>query len=109
MEKWDGLGANPITTIAIEEASRLLMEFPSSYPLPDIVPEPGGDIALEWYKDKNNVFVISFSGNNVISYAGLFGENNKTYGTEFVKDSIPESILDNINRIFSEAGNWWVN
>ena len=52
MEKWDGLGANPITTIAIEEASRLLMEFPSSYPLPD---------------------------------------------------------LDNINRIFSEAGNWWLN
>ena len=54
-------------------------------------------------KNKKSVFVVSFSGNNVISYAGLFGENNKAYGTEYFKDSMPESIVNNIRRIFPEA------
>jgi hypothetical protein len=103
VENWDGYGAAPISELAIREAIRLLQELPSSFPSPAVVPEPNGEIALEWYKGKKSVFVVSFQGNKVISYAGLFGENEKTWGRESFKDSLPESVVRNIRRIFSEA------
>lgn len=99
-EDWDGYGAAPISIDAYSEAARLVKMLPSSVPLPDIMPEPSGEIALEWYKGKKFVFVISLSGNNIISYAGLFGENSKTYGTENFGGSLPKSILESIHRIF---------
>jgi hypothetical protein len=101
-EDWDGYGAAPITEPAVQEATQFLMNLPSSIPLPEVIPEPGGEIALEWYKGKKSVFVVSFCGRNVISYAGLFGENTKAYGTESFKESLPESILNNIRRVFPE-------
>lgn len=102
VEDWDGYGATPISIGAYSEAARLLTMLPSSTPLPDITPEPSGEIALEWYKGKKSVFVISLSGNNIISYAGLFGEASKAYGTENLGDLLPKSILENIHRIFPE-------
>lgn len=96
---WDGYNAIPISYEAYCEAGKLLTLLPLSFPMPEIVPEPTGEIGLEWYKGKQFVFVISVGGNNIITYAGIFGEGNKTHGTEVFTESIPPTILRNIRRL----------
>jgi len=64
----------------IREATRLLEALPEAIPQPDISTEPSGAIALEWYRDKNNVFVISTNGTGSIEYAALLGSGNEIHG-----------------------------
>ena len=97
---WDGYGAEPVTDKAYFEAAKLLELLPSYLPLPEIVPEPTGDIALEWHKENQFTFVLSVNGNNTITYAGIFGPGNETHGTENFTESIPRIIIDNIQRLF---------
>jgi hypothetical protein len=97
---WDGYGAIPISRETYSEARKLLRMIPSFLPRPDISAEPDGEIALEWYKEKYSVFVISVGGNNLITYAGLFGKSNRTHGTEYFSDELPEIIRQCIRRLF---------
>lgn len=97
---WDGYDAAPISLEAYFEASKLLRMIPSSYPMPDILPEPDGGIGLEWYKDRAFSFVISVTAKNIITYVGLFGKNNETYGTEYFTFSVPKIVLDSLRRLF---------
>ena len=97
---WDGYDAQPISREAYFEASKLLRTIPNSFPMPDILPEPDGGIGLEWYKSKGFSFVISVSGKKIITYAGRFGKNTQTCGTENFMDSIPQVILNGLKRLF---------
>lgn len=96
---WDGYGANPLSKDSIFEAYKFIDLIPSSFPMPQVVAEPSGEIGLEWHKDKGLIFAISFSGNNMISYAGIFG-SNKTHGTEYFGDTIPTIIIENLKRLY---------
>ncbi|MFQ5779359.1 MAG: hypothetical protein ACE5HN_01075 [Nitrospiria bacterium] len=97
---WDGYGAKPLSDKAYFEAVKLLDLLPSYLALPEVVPEPTGDIALEWYKENKFTFVLSVSGNNTITYAGIFGAGNEIHGTENFTESIPRVIIENIQRLF---------
>jgi len=96
---WDGYGAMPISRETYSEARKLLRMMPSSLPMPDISAEPDGEITFEWYKEKYSVFVISVGGNNLITYAGLFGKSNKIYGTEYFAYELPKIIHHCIRRL----------
>lgn len=98
-ENWDGYGANPVSKSSISEALKFIDLIPSSFPMPQITAEPSGEIGLEWYKDKRLMFALSFSGKNMISYAGIFGIN-KIHGTEYFGDSIPSIIIENLRRLY---------
>jgi hypothetical protein len=100
---WDGYGARPISEAAYFEAVKILGLLPPSLPMPEIVPEPNGEIAFEWYKGREYTFVISVGGNNIITYAGLFGKGNETHGTEYFIELLPTIIVDNIRRLFSKG------
>lgn len=97
---WDGYGAMPISRETYSKARKLLRMMPSSLPRPDISSEPDGEITFEWYKEKYSVFVISIGGNNLITYAGLFGKSNKIHGTEYFADELPKIIRHCIRRLF---------
>lgn len=99
IENWDGYGAAPISHQAYSEAAKLLRMLSSFIPMPDILPEPDGGLGLEWYKEKDFSFTISVGGEGIITYAGLFGKNNETHGTESFTDSIPQIILHNLERL----------
>lgn len=98
---WDSSGATPISERVFLEATKLLGLLPSDLPLPDATPEPTGEIAFEWYKAKKHVFVISVGAKRTISYAGLFGRYSRTYGTEHFLDELPQTVVDNVLRLFS--------
>lgn len=73
-------GSQQTSENTIREATRLLEALPASIPQPDISTEPNGAIAFEWYRDKNNVFVISTNGTGSIEYAALLGFGNEVHG-----------------------------
>ncbi len=99
-EGWDGNEASPITEDAYLEARRLINNLPINLRMPEVVPEPSGEIGLEWSKGKDRVFVLSLSGRNEIVYAGLFGIN-KVHGVEYFGDAVPSTILENLRRLYA--------
>ncbi len=102
VEGWDGYDALPITKGTYNEAKRLIESLPlTTFPMPEVVPEPSGEIGLEWYREERQVFVASVSGRNEIVYAGLFGIN-KLHGTEYFGDSLPSIILENLKRLYKD-------
>lgn len=97
-EDWDGYGANPISFDAIQEAKRFIQLLPYKLPQPEVVPEPTGEVGLEWYKDKDSTFVISFNGRKTLAYAGIFG-SKKIHGTTYFEDLIPLIIYEEIKKL----------
>lgn len=97
-EDWDGYGAKPIKEEAYLQALELVDALPSSLPLPEVIPERSGDLALEWSKGKRAVLVISVSGEKMIQYAGIFG-TSKIHGSEYLEDFLPQVIIENISRL----------
>jgi hypothetical protein len=97
---WDGNEASPITEDAYVEARRLISNLPINLRMPEVVPEPSGEIGLEWSRGKDRVFILSLSGKNEIVYAGLFGIN-KVHGVEYFGDMVPSTILENLRRLYA--------
>ena len=96
---WDGYDALPVTQETYDEAVRFLSALPSWLSMPEIVPEPDGDIGFEWNFGKNRLLVASVDGTNRITYAGLLGTGNKAHGTEVFDGSIPQTLIDHVSRI----------
>ena len=101
-EDWDGYGALPVSQEAYHEAIRFLRAWPLPLPVPELGPEPEGDIGFEWNFGKNKVLAVSVHGTNFITYAGLLGAGNKTHGTEAFDGAIPQEIINKILRIHPE-------
>ncbi len=99
LDNWDGYGAKPVTKEALFETQKLLDLLPSSVPLPDLVPEPCGEIGLEWVKNRHHIFSVSLAGHGKITYAGLYGPN-ETHGTEYLGDVLPTIIIENLRRLY---------
>ncbi|MDF0665507.1 MAG: hypothetical protein P0119_05440 [Nitrospira sp.] len=91
----------PISELTCKETIDFLRKLPSTLPIPEVIIEPNGDLALEWFVSNYCSFLVGFSGKGVITYAGLFGRGQKTYGTEFISEAIPSSIVENIRRVLS--------
>src|SRR3989304_520341 len=72
-----------------------------NFPMPEITPEPDGDIAFEWSDDYGRTFVFSIDDNQTLTYAGIFGANN-THGTELLGDFIPDPIINYLKRLYSK-------
>lgn len=101
MKNWDGYDAKPVSINVYLEAVKLAGSLPKDLPVPDVMPEPNGDIAFEWYKGKRFVLILSVGGDSNITYAGLFGTGSKAYGSEYLGDSLPLSIIEKIQLLFS--------
>ena len=97
---WDGYDAIPVSENTFSQAQKFAKLLPDSVPLPDVMPEPTGEIAFEWYQDGTHVLVISVGNDDVLSYAGLFGIHCQTHGTERLTQHIPQSLLNHISRLF---------
>jgi len=100
VENWDGYGAKAVDSSSYVNALYFSQLLPVNIPIPEIYVDPDGAITFEWYVGPRQVFSVSMGSNNELVYAGLFGAN-KTHGTEHLDDELPETILDNIHRVFS--------
>lgn len=97
---WDGYGAHAITEGAYEEAIKIIDLLPSSFPAPEIVAEPTGDIGFEWHKGTEQIFALSVTGKNRIIYAGIFA-GNKEHGSIYFEETLPLVIKQHLKRLYS--------
>lgn len=100
-DRWDGYDALPITEAVYRQAQTIIMLLPLSYPLPEILPEPTGEIAFEWYRGPRRVLVISVGEADLVTYAGLFGPN-KVSGVEQFSLSLPKAIIESLARVYRQ-------
>lgn len=89
----------PVVKGADRQARVFLSCIPAGLPRPDILVHPDGEIALEWYEGQRQVFTISIGSNDVLNYAGLFGES-KVYGREVFLGKFPELFVRHIGRVY---------
>lgn len=99
VDNWDASGANPISKDSALEAIRFISLLPSSFPMPHVIAEPSGEIGLEWYRNSQLIFALSFDGKSMISFAGIFGFN-KLHGCEYFGDTIPSIIVESLKRLY---------
>ena len=97
---WDGYGAQPVRSGAIEEAARVLEILPPEIPAPEPSVEPDGSVGLEWHARRCWTYVLTLSGRGEIEYAGLFGEN-ETHGKERFRDIFPPLVYEHLRRLAS--------
>lgn len=100
-DNWDGYNAKPISFETYLQATyiiHMLNTSLSNFHMPDIIPEPDGDIAFEWTDDLGHTFAFSIDDNKTINYAGIFGPN-KVHGTEIFRDFIPSAVINNLYRL----------
>ncbi len=97
-DNWDGYGAAPASTDALQQAYVFLRILPKTIPDPDIAIDPDGEVSLDWYYAPRVTFSVSISPTGRLSYAGLYGENT-TYGTESITKGLPKTIMDNLGRL----------
>lgn len=98
VKNWDGYDAAPIKGESVKAAIKFLNDIQISPPIPDVVPEPDGDLGLEWEIDSENWLIISFHGTSVIHFAAKFGES-RFEGKESDADQKRKITLGFLERI----------
>ena len=93
-KNWDGEGAEAILDAAFAEAEDFLYSIPSSLPMPEVLAEPTGAVAFEWYRGRGRVFVVSVNGSRSIEFAGLFGPGNEWHGKVNFEGTLPKVVID---------------
>lgn len=90
---WDGYDAEPITQQSLVCTLSLISNLPEISE-PDIVPEPGGSIGLEWRSGKTKIMSMAIQDESLI-YAAILGPHNKHHGEEpFRPNELPRSIKE---------------
>ena len=92
-ENWDGYDAIAINRSAIYAALIFIELLPDGIRVPEIVPEPTGEIGFEWTNGKYATFVASVNP-QIITFAGLFG-SGKNHGEVKFLNTLP-SIIEKI-------------
>lgn len=96
---WDGFGSIAINIDSYKNAQTFLLSLPASTPLPEVVVEPDGEVAFEWYVNPSKVFSVSVGPKGELHYAGIFNQSQIS-GLEYFEDDIPGIIIDQINKLF---------
>jgi hypothetical protein len=78
-----------------------LLEF-TRVPLPEVIPEPDGDLALEWHRDASHWVIASFRPDGSMNYASRSGEGRKATGTGAVTRPFARIIDDYLALVFAE-------
>lgn len=99
---WDGYDAEAVSMESAVIAQEIIDALPENIQVPNLVPDPSGEIALEWRVGDQKYFSVSTSGNDLV-YAGLFGGFCKKYGQERFFGTIPPTILHVLSHYFSEV------
>jgi len=101
-ENWDGEGAAAIPYQAFEEAERLVYALPVFVPPPDVLPEPIGAVAFEWYRNQRYTYVLSVKGNHSVEFAGLFGPGDEIHGKANFDGCLPAMVAEHLRTFFHQ-------
>jgi hypothetical protein len=103
-EGWDGYGAKAVSAATRNRARTFLDCLPLWMPVPDIVPEPDGELAIEWHHGADRTFSVSIGETGPLHFAGRFGRNKERHGVEAFDGEISEEILYYIKQLLGSSG-----
>ena len=105
---WDGYGARPISEHAAIRTMTFLNALPSSLTPPDVVPEPDGEIAVDWDFGPSLQLSISVGPSGPLHFAGVIGEDygqpRVRHGTEPFEGVVAGDLLGIIQDLHERAG-----
>lgn len=96
---WDGYDAEPISFESRLATLKLIALLPNNITPPDAVPEPAGEISLEWRSGDGLLFSLTMTGHTLI-YASIVGGHSRQHGEEQFFDRLPKTILDILSQYF---------
>jgi len=99
---WDGYEANPILPEAVSRALLLIELLPEGTEIPELVPDPVGEISFEW-SDRHDRILSVTPRKGVLVYAAILGHDHTQYGKAPVRDSWPAEIQSILTRYFNHA------
>lgn len=106
--RWDGYDAQPVSAKAASRALSFLDALPSSLTSPDIVPEPDGEIAIDWDFGPSLQLSISIGESGPLHFAGVIGEEygqrRVRHGTEPFEGLVAGDLLRYILELHERAG-----
>jgi hypothetical protein len=100
---WDGYDAQPISPQTQRNARAFLEDLPMWLQAPDIVPEPDGEIAIEWDLGPGRIFSVSIGDTGKLHYAGLFKDGVERHGVEPFEGVVSTEVLGYAKRLLDAA------
>ena len=91
-----------ISPLAVGLVLKVVSALPSWIPLPEIIVDSYGDIALDWDYGPRRITSVRISEDGTLYYASLLGHSTM-HGSETYGDIIPRSILRAIRRVIEPA------
>lgn len=91
----------PIDIDTAAAAIAFINLLPRSLPVPEVAPDPDGDISFDWMASSGKMFSVSVDAYGRLAYAGRFGENSKVHGTEQLSEICPQEIIRGIAKAIS--------
>jgi hypothetical protein len=93
--------STPIQRNTAEAAIEFAYLLPRSLPIPEVTPDPDGDISFDWFGPSGKMFSVSVDARGRLAYAGRFAETSKVHGTEQLSENCPQEIIRGIAKTIS--------
>jgi hypothetical protein len=97
-EDWGVDGNNPVVAETLYNARSLIPLLPLKFPLPEVDPDPDGQISFTWFVSPRRTLAVSIAPDGRISFAGIIGMSQISGSTyEF-----PEIIQPYLKLLYAE-------
>ena len=97
---WDGEGADAVTGDVLDEAMKIAIMLPPSFPFPEVEADPDGSITFVWRPKRNHMFLLSVHGRRHLAYAGFSGTRSEVHGTETIGTSLPSVVVSYLRKLY---------
>jgi hypothetical protein len=86
----------PVDAATKDAAVQFAYLLPYSLPMPEISPDPDGEIMFDWLGPSGKMFSVSIDKTGRIAYAGRFGDKSKVHGIEQLSLACPYEVIRGI-------------
>ncbi|MEW5975842.1 MAG: hypothetical protein AB1898_08550 [Acidobacteriota bacterium] len=105
---WDGPDSIPVS----EEAIRLTAQIghalynmmPTGTPVPDLIPEPDGEICISWSVSSYRSFSLSVGARRKINFAAQFGKEGAVHAWQPIDTSSTGSLRESLQDVVRYVG-----
>jgi hypothetical protein len=100
---WDTDDACAIDSATVLLAESFIRALPDGIPMPELAPEPGGSISLDWLPARNRLFSLSIGATDRLAFAWLDGSDKGHGVARFDGHTVPSRVRQGIESIIGHA------
>jgi len=89
---WDGRDARPLSRRAKDALVDALLTLTPQVPIPEIVPEPDGGVAMEWSGGRKRSLIVSFGPDGVLYFVARI-PGRRDSGRRLFDAQLPPDLL----------------